>query len=65
MDKISIAESIRVDEFCPKCQEQDIINLMDELVLEEDLEEAVAHACEISKDCKECHLDELDDLTRM
>jgi hypothetical protein len=55
IDKISIEDMMQGEELCPDCQEEAITDLMNQLVLEDDIEEAVEYARGISKQCKKCY----------
>jgi hypothetical protein len=65
IDKISIQETLNGYEYCPDCQESDIEELMNQIVLDDDIEEAKEYACEISKQCINCRKDEQSDFNRM
>ena len=55
IDKISIQDMLKGEELCPDCQEDEITELMNQLVLDDDIEEAVEYAREISKKCNWCN----------
>jgi hypothetical protein len=54
IDKISINDMMQGENLCPSCQQDEIIDLMNQLVLDDDLEEAVEYASDISKMCNNC-----------
>ena len=57
IDKISIIDMMQGEELCPDCQKDRIEELMAQLVLDDDMEEAVEYASDISKKCKYCKED--------
>ena len=65
IDKISIQEQMQGEELCPDCQELEIQELMNQLVLDDDIEDALEYACEISTKCNHCRADEESDNKRM
>jgi hypothetical protein len=64
IDKISINDMMQGEDYCPLCQQEEIEELMSQLVLDDDIEEAVEYASDISKMCKNCRGDERSDFNR-
>jgi hypothetical protein len=65
IDKTSIKEMLVGSNHCPHCEEHEIKELMNQLVLEEDIEKSTEYAREVSKLCNGCRQDEMSDLKRM
>ena len=65
IDKLLIEDELRSVDYCPHCQEKEIEEVLNQIVLDDDIEEAMEIATDQLKLCKNCYADEMSDLKRM